>query len=120
MAYKEANALFANTIADEAQDGDLIWIHDYHLMLLPQLLRERLRAQGKKNIKIGFFLHTPFPSSEIYRVLPVRADLLKGVLYCDLIGFHTFDYVRHFLSACTHILYVLIDLRDAIISMKTC
>lgn len=107
VAYKEANALFANTIADEAQDGDLIWVHDYHLMLLPQLLRERLRAQGKKNIKIGFFLHTPFPSSEIYRVLPVRADLLKGVLYCDLIGFHTFDYARHFLSACTHILYVL-------------
>ncbi|EED16345.1 alpha,alpha-trehalose-phosphate synthase subunit, putative [Talaromyces stipitatus ATCC 10500] len=104
VAYKEANALFAQTIADEAKDGDMIWVHDYHLMLLPQLLRERLRAQGKKNIKIGFFLHTPFPSSEIYRVLPVRADLLKGVLYCDLIGFHTFDYARHFLSSCTHIL----------------
>ncbi|OKL56436.1 Alpha,alpha-trehalose-phosphate synthase [Talaromyces atroroseus] len=103
-SYKKANALFAETIANEAQNGDLVWVHDYHLMLLPQLLRERLRDLGKKNIKIGFFLHTPFPSSEIYRVLPVRADLLRGVLHCDLIGFHTFDYARHFLSSCTHIL----------------
>lgn len=106
-AYKEANALFAETIAHEAQDGDLVWVHDYHLMLLPQMLRERLRDLGKKNVKIGFFLHTPFPSSEIYRVLPVRADLLRGVLHCDLIGFHAFDYARHFLSSCTHILYIL-------------
>jgi trehalose 6-phosphate synthase len=103
-SYKEANSLFAHTIAQEARDGDLVWIHDYHLMLLPEMLRMELQALGKKNIKIGFFLHTPFPSSEIYRVLPVRTDLLKGVLYCDLIGFHTFDYARHFLSSCSHLL----------------
>ncbi|CRG90020.1 alpha,alpha-trehalose-phosphate synthase (UDP-forming) [Talaromyces islandicus] len=103
-SYKEANSLFAHTIAQEAQDGDLVWIHDYHLMLLPEMLRMELQALGKKNIRIGFFLHTPFPSSEIYRVLPVRTDLLKGVLHCDLIGFHTFDYARHFLSSCSHLL----------------
>ncbi|OJJ46943.1 hypothetical protein ASPZODRAFT_151534 [Penicilliopsis zonata CBS 506.65] len=103
-AYREANQLFAKTIAEEARDGDLIWVHDYHLMLLPQLLREELQSAGKKNIRIGFFLHTPFPSSEIYRILPVRGQLLRGVLHCDLIGFHTYDYARHFLSSCAHIL----------------
>jgi trehalose 6-phosphate synthase len=104
-AYREANQLFAQTIAKETQDNDMIWVHDYHLMLLPEMLRSELRSHGKKNVKIGFFLHTPFPSSEIYRVLPVRAQLLKSLLYCDLIGFHTFDYARHFLSSCSHILY---------------
>lgn len=103
-AYREANGLFAETIANEAREGDLIWVHDYHLMLLPELLREKLRQMGKSNIRIGFFLHTPFPSSEIYRILPVRSELLRGVLQCDLIGFHTYDYARHFLSSCAHIL----------------
>ncbi|KAL1847613.1 Trehalose-6-P synthase/phosphatase complex synthase subunit [Paecilomyces lecythidis] len=103
-AYREANLIFAKTIAKEAEDGDLIWVHDYHLMLLPEMLREELNALGKKNIRMGFFLHTPFPSSEIYRILPVRSELLRGVLHCDLIGFHTFDYARHFLSSCSHIL----------------
>lgn len=103
-AYREANLVFAKTIAKEAEDGDLIWVHDYHLMLLPEMLREELNALGKKNIRMGFFLHTPFPSSEIYRILPVRSELLRGVLHCDLIGFHTFDYARHFLSSCSHIL----------------
>ncbi|PLB45526.1 alpha, alpha-trehalose-phosphate synthase 2 [Aspergillus steynii IBT 23096] len=103
-AYREANGLFAETIANEAREGDLIWVHDYHLMLLPELLRERLRQLGKQNIRIGFFLHTPFPSSEIYRILPVRSELLHGVLQCDLVGFHTYDYARHFLSSCAHIL----------------
>lgn len=96
--------LFAQTIAREAQDGDMIWVHDYHLMLLPEMLRNELRNLGKKNIRIGFFLHTPFPSSEIYRVLPVRTDLLRGLLHSDLIGFHTFDYARHFLSSCSYLL----------------
>ncbi|PLB39083.1 glycosyltransferase family 20 protein [Aspergillus candidus] len=103
-AYREANRLFARTIATETREGDLVWIHDYHLMLLPQILREELRALGKENVRIGFFLHTPFPSSEIYRILPVRGQLLRGLLHCDLIGFHTYDYARHFLSSCTHIL----------------
>ncbi|KAL2216176.1 alpha,alpha-trehalose-phosphate synthase 1 [Thermoascus aurantiacus ATCC 26904] len=102
-AYKEANRLFAKAIAKEVQDGDLIWVHDYHLMLLPEMLREEI-GDSKQNIKIGFFLHTPFPSSEIYRILPVRNELLLGVLHCDLIGFHTYDYTRHFLSSCSRLL----------------
>jgi trehalose 6-phosphate synthase len=102
-AYREVNQLFANAVIKDVQDGDLIWVHDYHLMLLPQMLREGL-GNTKKNIKIGFFLHTPFPSSEIYRILPVREDLLIGVLHCDLLGFHTYDYARHFLSSCSRIL----------------
>jgi trehalose 6-phosphate synthase len=102
-AYKEVNRLFAKTMAKDVQDGDLIWVHDYHLMLLPEMLREEI-GTTKKNVKIGFFLHTPFPSSEIYRILPVREALLLGVLHCDLIGFHTYDYARHFLSSCSRIL----------------
>ncbi|KAI5297137.1 hypothetical protein KEM56_005054 [Ascosphaera pollenicola] len=102
-AYKQANRLFAKAIAKDVKDGDLVWVHDYHLMLLPAMLREEI-GQSKKNVKIGFFLHTPFPSSEIYRILPVRNELLLGVLHCDLIGFHTYDYARHFLSSCSRIL----------------
>lgn len=102
-AYKDANRLFAKAISKEVQDGDLIWVHDYHLMLLPEMLREEI-GDSKKNVKIGFFLHTPFPSSEIYRILPVRNELLLGVLHCDLIGFHTYDYTRHFLSSCSRLL----------------
>ncbi|KAK4215131.1 glycosyltransferase [Rhypophila decipiens] len=102
-AYKEVNRIFARTVAQDVQDGDLVWVHDYHLMLLPRMLREEI-GKTKKNVKIAFFLHTPFPSSEIYRILPVRSELLKGILHCDLIGFHTYDYARHFLSSCSRIL----------------
>lgn len=83
-------------------------------MVLPRLLRKAI-GKTKKNVKIGFFLHTPFPSSEIYRyfflswrtdnrILPVRSEILEGVLPCDYIGFHTYDYARHFLSACNRVL----------------
>ena len=105
--YVEANRLFAKEIAKDVQDHDLVWVHDYHLMLLPAMLREEIAAdttKKRKNVKLGFFLHTPFPSSEIYRVLPVRNEILQGVLHCDLIGFHTYDYARHFLSSCARIL----------------
>jgi trehalose 6-phosphate synthase len=103
QAYREANRLFARAIAKDVKDGDLIWVHDYHLMLLPAMLREEI-GNTRSNIKIGFFLHTPFPSSEIYRILPVRNELLLGVLHSDLLGFHTYDYARHFLSSCSRIL----------------
>lgn len=100
--YYRANVAFANAIKQIAQDGDMIWVQDYHLMLLPALLKEILTDMPA--IKIGFFLHTPFPSSEVYRVLPVRKQILLGVLQSDLIGFHTYDYARHFLSSCARIL----------------
>ncbi|CAH2354334.1 alpha,alpha-trehalose-phosphate synthase [UDP-forming] 56 kDa subunit [[Candida] railenensis] len=101
-AYIEANRKFASKIAEQVEDNDMVWVHDYHLMLLPQFLREEI-GNKKKNIRIGFFLHTPFPSSEIYRILPVRKEILEGVLSCDLIGFHTYDYARHFLSSVSRI-----------------
>lgn len=184
LAYREANMRFADVVASMANAGDMVWVQDYHLMLLPMLLRSiisgesaqgemvrrelgRVKAgvnddvvkdvlgmspgvaeptdegvemlddveedevtevkpgkrptfvrglsafqkqeiaakeRGKEGIRIGFFLHTPFPSSEIYRILPVRREILLGVLQCDLIGFHTYDYARHFLSSCTRIL----------------
>lgn len=102
-AYRKVNMMFAEVMLKDIQDGDMVWVHDYHLMLLPEMLRTMI-GNSKRDVKIGFFLHTPFPSSEIYRVLPVREALLTGVLHCDLLGFHTYDYARHFLSSCSRIL----------------
>jgi trehalose 6-phosphate synthase/phosphatase len=76
-------------------DDDFVWAHDYHLLLLPTLLRKRFHT-----VRIGFFLHCPFPSSEMFRAFPMRTELLRGFLNADLVGFHTFDYARHFLSCC--------------------
>lgn len=92
--YKEVNQRFADAVAEEVQEDDMIWVHDYQLMLVPGMLRERF-----PNNSIGFFLHIPFPSYEIFRTLPWRKELLEGVLGADLVGFHTFGYMRHFLSA---------------------
>ncbi|GMM27429.1 alpha,alpha-trehalose-phosphate synthase (UDP-forming) [Martiniozyma asiatica (nom. inval.)] len=103
-AYIEANKLFTDAILPRIKDNDIVWIHDYHLMLVPSMLRQKINDKKLKNVKIGFFLHTPFPSSEIYRILPVRREILEGVLGCDLIGFHTYDYARHFLSSIERIL----------------
>ena len=150
---------FADVLLKHYKPGDVVWVQDYHLMLLPQLLKQ---SQPKMKVlmacqlvyllilellklwspcrcmerpvttplqllglhmaahtlvlalssdlraavvpQIGWFLHTPFPSSEMYRTLPVREELLRAVLKADLIGFHTYDYARHFVSACTRIL----------------
>ncbi|KAL9939381.1 hypothetical protein V8E36_002194 [Tilletia maclaganii] len=206
LAYREANLKFAEKVLSVVREGDMVWVQDYHLMLLPLMLRTLIEGSGKQGssshraleqvrhgvdgtshlddsgqlaappsgtasggsssgsaskhlqspvsrddassffaspesraadfsdtlssstesvpsvhgqgqglgtsdgissrgaIKLGFFLHTPFPSSEIYRILPVRREILLGILHCDLIGFHTYDYARHFLSSCTRIL----------------
>lgn len=98
-SYKKVNQKFCDVVIDIAQPDDTIWIHDYHLMLLPQMLREHM-----PDAKIGFFLHIPFPSYEIFRLLPWREQILSGLLGADLIGFHTYDYVRHFLSNVRRIL----------------
>ncbi|KAJ2742420.1 Trehalose-6-P synthase/phosphatase complex synthase subunit [Coemansia sp. BCRC 34301] len=103
-AYQRANSAFAEALAAVVKEGDLVWIQDYHLMLLPRMLRALLDGSGRRGVKIGWFLHTPFPSSELYRILPVRRQILEGVLAADLLGFHTYDYARHFLSSCTRIL----------------
>jgi len=98
-AYRVANSEFAKVITSIYQPGDLVWVQDYHLMMLPSLLRQAI-----PDIRTGFFLHTPFPSSDVFSVLPVASSLLRGVLEADLIGFHTYDYAHHFLSACSRLL----------------
>ncbi|XP_054814273.1 alpha,alpha-trehalose-phosphate synthase [UDP-forming] 1 isoform X2 [Prosopis cineraria] len=98
-AYKKANQMFADVVNKHYEEGDVVWCHDYHLMFLPKCLKEY-----NSKMKVGWFLHTPFPSSEIHRTLPSRSELLHAVLAADLVGFHTYDYARHFVSACTRIL----------------
>ncbi|XP_052887098.1 alpha,alpha-trehalose-phosphate synthase [UDP-forming] 1-like isoform X2 [Gossypium arboreum] len=98
-AYKKANQMFADVVNMHYEEGDVVWCHDYHLMYLPECLKNH-----NNNMKVGWFLHTPFPSSEIHRTLPSRSELLRSVLAADLVGFHTYDYARHFVSACTRIL----------------
>lgn len=107
-AYQRVNETFADSVADSVQSGDLIWIHDYHLLLLPAYLRDRLKKQGKK-CPIGFTLHTPFPAQDFWRALPVQKDLLAGVLACDLVGFHTDEYKRNFVECCSRGLDVKVD-----------
>ncbi len=92
--YRAVNERFADAVCAQAGEDDLIWVHDYHLLLLPAILRERL-----PRARIGFFLHIPFPSSEIFRLLPHREHLLRGLLGANLIGFHTYSYARHFADA---------------------
>ena len=92
--YRAVNERFADIVCAQAGEDDLIWIHDYHLLLLPKILRERL-----PRARIGFFLHIPFPSSEIFRLMPHREELLRGMLGANVIGFHTFGYARHFADA---------------------
>jgi len=99
--YKQVNEKFRDAVLKVAEPGDTIWIHDYQLLLLPALVRNAL-----PDVSIGFFLHIPFPSHEMFRLIPWRAELLEGMLGADLIGFHTFDDVRHFLSAVTRVLPV--------------
>src|SRR5215207_2729440 len=97
-AYVEVNERFADIVAQHYQPDDLIWVHDYQLLLLPELLRTRL-----PQARIGFFLHIPFPSEELFRTLPERDQVLRGLLGADLIGFHTPSYLRHFAASLTQL-----------------
>lgn len=94
-AYEETNQLFADKILSLLKPDDVLWIHDYQLMLLPGMIRE-----AKPGATIGFFLHIPFPSFELFRMLhrPWKEKLISGILGADLIGFHTHEYVQHFLK----------------------
>ncbi|KAK2839155.1 hypothetical protein FQN49_006421 [Arthroderma sp. PD_2] len=103
-AYREVNQKFAKAVAEATSDGDLIWVHDYHLMLLPSMLREEFAKQGKQSVRIGFSLHTPFPVAEVYRALPTNQETLDGIMNSDLVGFHTDGYAGHFAEACSQIL----------------
>lgn len=99
--YQKVNRMFAEKVLEVYQAGDKVWVHDYQLMLLPQLIRDEL-----SHADIGYFHHIPFPSYEVFRTVPECRDLLKGLLGADLIGFHTASYVRHFRSAVSSLLGV--------------
>ncbi|KAG1334174.1 alpha,alpha-trehalose-phosphate synthase [UDP-forming] 6 [Cocos nucifera] len=114
QAYVSVNKIFADKILEVINpDDDFVWVHDYHLMVLPTFLRKRFNR-----VKLGFFLHSPFPSSEIYRTLPVREELLRSLLNSDLIGFHTFDYARYFLSCCSRMLGLTYDSKRGYIELE--
>src|SRR5918998_6218089 len=98
-AYTEANRRFRDGVLARLQPNDLVWVHDYQLMLLPQLLRGAV-----PDACIGFFLHIPFPSSPIFRLLPRREELLQGLLGADYIAFHTYSYLQHFRASTLRIL----------------
>jgi trehalose 6-phosphate synthase/phosphatase len=98
-AYVAANRVFADAVVERYADGDLIWVHDYQLMLVPAMVRERL-----PRARIGFFLHIPFPSVEVFRLLPWREEILRGLLGADLVGFHTLSYLRQFVNCLIQVL----------------
>jgi len=106
-SYKAVNQKFADKVMEHAEDGDTVWVHDYQLLLLPKLIKDK-----KPNTTIGFFLHIPYPSYEIFRTFPWREQLLEGMLGADLIGFHTYDYERHFLSSVKRIMRLDVNFNE--------
>ncbi len=98
-AYRRVNQRFADVVCEIAEPGDAVWVHDYHLMLLPRMLRDR-----GLDCRIGFFLHIPFPADETFRILPQRVEILRGLLGADLIGMHTYDYTYNYLRSVRRIL----------------
>ncbi|HEU4345322.1 MAG TPA: bifunctional alpha,alpha-trehalose-phosphate synthase (UDP-forming)/trehalose-phosphatase [Candidatus Binatia bacterium] len=99
--YRHVNEVFCQTLLEVLSEEDVVWVHDYHLMLLPRLLKAKL-----PRLSVGFFLHTPFPSFEVFRLLPGawRREILEGLLGADLVGFHTYEYTHHFLQSVLRIL----------------
>ncbi|NSL86448.1 bifunctional alpha,alpha-trehalose-phosphate synthase (UDP-forming)/trehalose-phosphatase [Chitinophaga sp. Mgbs1] len=100
-AYHQVNQKFRDIVLQIAGPGDIIWVHDYQLLLLPGMIRTEM-----PEISVGFFQHIPFPSYELFRLIPWRAEILEGMLGADLMGFHTFDDTRHFLNAASRLLPV--------------
>jgi trehalose 6-phosphate synthase/phosphatase len=98
-AFTAANQLFRDAVLREYREGDLLWVHDYQLMLLPGMLRRTL-----PNAAIGFFLHIPFPSAEVFRVLPEREEILEGLLGADFVAFQTYSHLQNFRSSLRRIL----------------
>lgn len=113
-SYKAVNQKFADAIIEQSEEDDIIWVHDYQLMLVPQMIKEQ-----RPDATIGFFLHIPFPSYEIFRTLPWREEILQGLLGSDLIGFHTYDYERHFLSSVRRLLGLEVSFNDVYLENRT-
>ena len=97
--YFKVNKKFCDVVVSNVEKNGTVWVHDYQLMLLPKMIRDL-----RPDLSIGFFLHIPFPSYEIFRIFPRRKELLEGILGADLVGFHTYNYERHFLSSIKRIL----------------
>ncbi len=90
--YEAVNRRFADAAIDEVENGDLIWVHDYHLALCPEMIRRE-----RSDARVAFFLHIPFPPFDVYRILPTYREVLRGLLACDLVGFHSPGYVAQLL-----------------------
>ena len=125
-SYVEVNSTFANTcfdtlkklnsqvIENDSSEKKLVWIHDYHLFMMPMMLKNLIEEAGIA-CRIAFFLHVPFPSWDIFRLNPWAKEILLGLLGCDLIAFHTNTYAMNFLDCCFHILGSRIDKQDLIV-----
>ena len=114
-SYKQVNETFFDAVSQVIKPDDIVWIHDYHLMLLPNLLRKKF-----PDITTGFFLHIPFPSYEVFRLLPAkwRTEILEGLLGADFIGFHTYDYTQYFLRCILRILGLEHDMGQIIVGER--
>lgn len=114
QAYKRVNEKFSEVVLENIEDGDTVWVHDYQLLLLPKLIKDK-----KPDTSIGFFLHIPFPSYEIFRTFPWREEILEGMLGADLLGFHTYDYERHFLSSVKRIMRLEVNFNEISMADRT-
>ena len=124
-AYRESTRIFDEMLASIVKQGDIVWVHDYHMMLLPKALRAR-----NLGAHVVYFVHIPFPTSQIFRSLPDALELLESMTCADVVGFHSFDYTRHFLNACKRmlglksktipggLLVVTVGLRELIVTMS--
>ena len=99
LTYVDVNARFVKTCVEIRKANQMIWIHDFHLLLAPLYLRKKYI-----NTNIGFFMHSPFPSSDLFKNHQWRVEILKSLLCCGLIGFHLFEYARNFKNSCRRIL----------------
>ena len=98
--YQTINAVFSAVVCANIKEGDCVWVHDYHLALLPKCIRQSSPKNILESLRIILFWHVPFPTSELFRTLPTRVEMVDGMLNADVVGFHSFDHARHFLTAC--------------------
>ena len=113
VTYVAINQKFAAAVLENISAGDTVWIHDYQLLLCPKIIKDL-----RPDVTVGFFLHIPFPSFEIFRTFPEREALLEGVIGADLIGFHTYDYQRHFLSSVKRILRLEVNFNKITLGIR--